>query len=87
MTDKPHIERLRDVIRELHGVPTQHVESVPITETHQGQIVWDGVVEVFGRPSENSPRLCLGAPDRRTRQDAAPYSFARPARCIATNRS
>ena len=47
MTDKPHIERLRDVIRELHGVPAQHVESVPVTETHQGQIVWDGVVGSF----------------------------------------
>jgi hypothetical protein len=47
MTDKPHIERLRDVIRELHGVHATHVESVPVKETHQGKTVWDGIVEVF----------------------------------------
>jgi hypothetical protein len=47
MTQKPHIEKLKDVIRELHGVHATHVESVPIVEQHQGQTVWDGVVEVF----------------------------------------
>jgi hypothetical protein len=26
----------------------KHVESVPVTETHQGKTVWYGVVEGFG---------------------------------------
>lgn len=42
-----YIEELADVIKFLHGAKATHVESVPVTETHQGQTVWDGVVEVF----------------------------------------
>lgn len=42
-----HIQELRDVIHHLHGAHASHVESVPVTETFQGQTVWDGVVEVF----------------------------------------
>jgi hypothetical protein len=42
-----HIPELRTVIHKLHGGKARHIESVPITESFQGQIVWDGVVEVF----------------------------------------
>ena len=42
-----HIEELRDTIWSLHGAKATHVESVPVTESFQGQTVWDGVVEVF----------------------------------------
>ena len=42
-----HIQELRDVIHNLHGAMAEHLESVPITEKVKGQIVWDGVVEVF----------------------------------------
>jgi len=42
-----YIEELQDVIRRLHGVPSTHVQSVPIKETFQGKTVWEGVVEVF----------------------------------------
>src|SRR6476469_8114374 len=42
-----HIEELRDVIRKLHSVESNHIESVPIKEMHQGKTVWNGVVEVF----------------------------------------
>jgi hypothetical protein len=42
-----HIAELRDVIHKLHKVKAWHVESVPVTETHGGQVVWDGIVEVF----------------------------------------
>jgi hypothetical protein len=41
-----HIQELRDVIHHLHGGKASHLESVPVTETFQGQTVWDGVVEV-----------------------------------------
>ena len=41
------IEELRVVIYRLHGVESKHVQSVPVKEQHQGQTVWDGVVEVF----------------------------------------
>jgi hypothetical protein len=42
-----NIEALRAIIRRLHGAEAEHVESVPVKETFQGQTVWEGIVEVF----------------------------------------
>jgi hypothetical protein len=42
-----YIEELQEVIRKLHGSESTHVETVPIKETHEGQTVWEGEVEVF----------------------------------------
>ncbi len=41
-----YIEEIKDVIRKLHGVEATHVETVPIVESHEGQTVWQGEVEV-----------------------------------------
>lgn len=43
-----HIAALQEAVEKLHGVTATHVESVPVKETHKGETVWDGVVEVFG---------------------------------------
>lgn len=42
-----YIEELQAVIRKLHGSESTHVETVPIRETHNGETVWEGEVEVF----------------------------------------
>lgn len=42
-----YLDELQDAIRHLHGCEADHVETVPVTETFQGQIVWQGEVEVF----------------------------------------
>jgi hypothetical protein len=42
-----YIEELQSVIHKLHGVHSTHVQSVPVTEIHQGKTIWDGIVEVF----------------------------------------
>jgi len=42
-----YIDELKEIIRKLHGVEATHVETVPITESHEGQTVWEGEVEVF----------------------------------------
>jgi hypothetical protein len=42
-----YIQDLQDVIRRLHGVESEHVESVPVKEIFQGRTVWEGIVEVF----------------------------------------
>jgi hypothetical protein len=42
-----NIQELQDVIRKLHGVEAEHVETVPVKETFQGETVWEGKVEVF----------------------------------------
>ena len=41
------IDELKGAIRRLHGCEADHVETVPVTETFQGRIVWQGEVEVF----------------------------------------
>jgi hypothetical protein len=38
-----YIDKVRDVIRRLHGVESTHIESVPIKEVSQGKTVWDGI--------------------------------------------
>ncbi len=35
------------MIRNIHGVESKHIESVPVKEVFQGKTVWEGVVEVF----------------------------------------
>ena len=42
-----YLDHLRDVIHKLHGGEATHVESVPVTETWNGETIWDGIVEVF----------------------------------------
>jgi hypothetical protein len=42
-----YIEELKSAIRRLHGCESDHVETVSVKETFQGQTVWEGEVEVF----------------------------------------
>jgi hypothetical protein len=41
------LEALRTAIRNLHGVDSTWIESVPVHETFQGETVWQGEVQVF----------------------------------------
>ena len=47
MIPKPSSERLAQAIKDLHGSDSTWVEAVPVTETFEGQVVWDGTVQVF----------------------------------------
>jgi hypothetical protein len=47
VTDAAEIAELQKAILRLHSATAVHLESVPITETFQGETVWKGVVEVF----------------------------------------
>jgi hypothetical protein len=61
-----HIQELRDVIHYLRGGKAGHLENVPVTETFQGQTVWDRVVEVFqskGHPETHGVYSCIHATD------------------------
>ena len=42
-----HVERLQQIILELYGLDSEHVETVPITETFEGETIWHGIVDVF----------------------------------------
>lgn len=48
------VEDIKIVIENLHGCKPRHIETVPIKEVFQGQIVWQGDVEVFDL--ENHPK-------------------------------
>jgi len=59
-----YITELQDVIRQLHGVESTHIESVPVKEIFQGKTVWEGVVEVFQlHDHPNAPKVYAWAHD------------------------
>ena len=59
MANKDYIERLKQVIFQLHKSDAQHVESVPVEETYSGKIIWKGVVEVFTLTSHPEAKRCF----------------------------
>jgi hypothetical protein len=54
MTPPDEIAELQRAILKLHGATAEHVESVPVTETFQGETVWSGAVEVFRLPDHSA---------------------------------
>ena len=42
-----YIDSLKDAVLQLHGCDAEHVETVQVTETFQGETVRKGEVEVF----------------------------------------
>ena len=56
--DKLLTETLTRAIHDLHGCASTWAESVPITETFQGQTVWDGTVEVFDLQDHATATRC-----------------------------
>ena len=42
-----YIEELQDVIRKLHGVEAEHINTIPVKEVFRGETVWSGFVEMF----------------------------------------
>jgi hypothetical protein len=59
MTLPAELDRMRHVIQDLHGAGSRHVGSIQVRESYRGEIVWDGVFEVFaviGHP--NGTQAC-----------------------------
>jgi hypothetical protein len=56
MTNQVELDALHEAILKMHGTDSEHVESVPVTERFQGEVVWDGVVEVFKLASHEAPK-------------------------------
>ncbi len=54
VTYQSYLEELREVIRRVHGVDSEHLRTVAVKESLQGNTLWNGLVEVFelkGHPS------------------------------------
>jgi hypothetical protein len=47
MTAPDYISHLQRAIRATHGCDSKHVETVPVVETFNGKVAWQGNVEVF----------------------------------------
>ena len=41
------VEALQETIRNLHGCDSVWIQAVRVKETFQGEIVWEGLVQVF----------------------------------------
>src|SRR5689334_2424373 len=53
-----YIELLRDNIKKLHGCDSKHIKTVTVNESFQGQLVWQGEVEVFELKDHPKARRC-----------------------------
>ncbi|MEJ1971568.1 MAG: hypothetical protein WDM96_03375 [Lacunisphaera sp.] len=42
-----YISELQKAIHSLHGCDSKHIKSVHVKEEFQGQVLWDGDVELF----------------------------------------
>ena len=59
-----HIERLKELIEQEYKTTANHVETVPVLETFEGETIWDGEVEVFDVPEfPNADRVFAWAYD------------------------
>jgi len=57
VTDPAGLPALVEAIRHLHGLEATWLESVPVVETHEGQTVWVGEVQVFAVEHPNATRV------------------------------
>ncbi len=55
-----YLQQLADAIRQTHGVPALHLETVPVRETFQGEVAWEGDVEVFVVEHPGGATRCYG---------------------------
>jgi len=59
-----YIAEIADAIRHLYHVEAVYVETVPVKEMFQDQVVWEGEVEVFDIPeSPEADRIYAWAHD------------------------
>lgn len=55
--DPAGLPALIEAIRHLHGLEAIWLESVPVHETHEGQTVWEGEVQVFAVSHPKASRV------------------------------
>ena len=52
------IDNLREAIETMHHCKAVHVGSAAVIELFQGQIAWDGVVEIFDLTGHPKAKRC-----------------------------
>ena len=54
-----YIDELKDAIRNLHGCEANHLTTVSVVETFQGETVWKGDVEIFALIDHPKAKRCF----------------------------
>ncbi len=49
---------LTEAIHNLHGCKSKWIESIPVKETFQDQVVWEGIVQVFELINHPTAKKC-----------------------------
>lgn len=55
-----YLGRLKLTIEHLHNCNASYVRTVPVTEVFQGQVAWEGDVEVFDLTGHPKAKRCYG---------------------------
>jgi hypothetical protein len=69
VADPEYIEKLQNVIFQRHGCESSWVESLPVHDVYQGQIIWNGLVEVFSLSGHPKARIAYAWIDQEERRD------------------
>lgn len=69
MADSEYIEKLQNVIFQRHACESSWVESLPVHDVYQGQIIWNGLVEVFSLSGHPKARIAYAWIDQEERRD------------------
>jgi hypothetical protein len=56
--DENYLAQLRAAIQQLHGCPSEHVETVEVKEVFRDRVVWEGQVEVFRMMDHPKAKVC-----------------------------
>jgi hypothetical protein len=68
-----YLKELSKAVERLHGCKAKYVETVSVTEVFQGQVIWQGDVEVFSIRNHPKAKRCyawahlMGENDERKR--------------------
>lgn len=54
--DEAGLPALQDAIQHLHGLRSEWIETVPIREVFEGELVWEGDVQVFAVEHDKTSR-------------------------------
>jgi hypothetical protein len=55
---RPYLKQLQLAVQHLHNCAALYVRSVPVTESFQGKVIWDGEVEVFTLRGHPKASIC-----------------------------
>ncbi len=66
-----YFSELQDAIRSLHGCESSHIKTVLVKEQFQGQVAWEGEVEVFSIAGHPRAKKCFAWSHRTGKDDQA----------------